>query len=83
MKYYMVVIEEYDNKYDEKPFRVKREGLFKSYREASQYLIDNEFSPHPIYDCFMEEFDTLYFEINDGLGDEEFYYADIEEWKVM
>lgn len=82
LKYYMVIIDEYSFG-AEIPWRTERQGLFKSYREASEWLIDEGFE---LYADKMDWIDELtyhlYFEIPSYLGSES-YIAYIEEWKVL
>lgn len=86
LKYYMVVMEQYD-KGKETPWRTEHNGLFRSYREASTYLIEHElFEVYPTYSCLFDAFGieaySLHFQIGDD-NDDELHIAYIEEWKVL
>ena len=79
-EYFITVIEEYTNTYDERPFNTEREGLFKSYRDASEYLVDEGFDLYTEQYPFTDEWE-LYFEIPSYNGSES-YVGYIEKWKV-
>lgn len=86
LKYYTVMMETYD-KGSEKPWFIEQVGLFKTYRDASEHLINNEmFDVFPEYselwkDLGLEAYD-LHFQIGND-NDDEIHIAYIEEWKVL
>jgi len=85
LKYYIVVMEEFD-KGKEFPWRTEHKGLFKSYRDASTYLIEKEmFDVFPYYNELWEDFDLDPYELHYQIGnfDGECHIAYIEEWKVL
>ena len=79
-KYYIAVIEEYDSPVSESPWRTERQGLFKTYREASEWLIEEGFDVYSELCQLTEEYE-LYFEIGSYMGSES-YEGYIEKWKV-
>lgn len=78
-RYYIVEIEEFDFEADE-PWRTERQGLFKSFRDASEWLIDEGFSVYA-QESFIEGEYYLQFYIDSYMGSES-YEALIEEWFV-
>ena len=86
LKYYMVVMEQYDKGKDS-PWRTEQVGLFRSYREATTYLIEKEmFDVYPTYDTWLEDFGiegySLHFQIGED-HDEEIHIAYIEKWEIL
>lgn len=79
-KYYVVVMEEYEHPYNETPWRIGKEGLFKTYRDASQYLIEEGFEVSLEFNEFTEEYE-IYFEVGNS-DDKEYYFGYVEEWHV-
>lgn len=79
-EYFIVVMEEYTNPYDVSPINAEREGLFRSYRDASLFLINEGFEFYAEYCNFTEEFE-LYYEIPRYMGSE-IYFGYIEKWEV-
>ena len=77
--YYIAVIEEYDHG-TETPWRTERDGLFKTYREASQWLIDEGFDVYS-YKCGLTDEYELFFTIDSYMGSES-YEGYIEKWNV-
>lgn len=86
LKYYTVMMEAYD-KNSEKPWFLEKVGLFKSYRDASEHLINNEmFDVFPEHCGLWEKLGLESYDLHFKIGtedDDEMHIAYIEEWKVL
>ncbi|MFJ7951544.1 hypothetical protein ACIQZG_08455 [Lysinibacillus sp. NPDC096418] len=76
--FYMAHIEEYA-KGSERLVNKESNGLFETFRDASDWLIDEDMEVFAEQDCFTNE-SEIYFELNNG---DEIYVGYIEELHVL
>lgn len=79
-KYYMVEIEEYWKKDDETPWRTEHYGLFRTYQDAVNYLLNEGFNVYAVKDELFGNDYEVYYEIKSEDGQQ--YDAWIKEWLV-
>lgn len=80
MMLYAVVIESYDHEDDDIPFYTEIGGIFKSYRDASEWIVNEGFNVEIIQYLKTYEYD-LHFEIPRQL-ELSYWRAYIEEHSV-
>lgn len=76
--YYMAHIETYE-KGTERVVYKESKGLFKTFRDASAWLINEDMEAFAEHDCFTNDFE-IYFELNNG---DEIYEGYIEKLHVL
>ena len=78
-KYYIAVIEEYwsDNP---RSVSVERKGLFKTYRDASEWILDEGLEPFPVDRLWSDGY-SLYFALNNSK--DESYLGYVEEYEIL
>ncbi|MBG9453298.1 hypothetical protein ABE61_04185 [Lysinibacillus sphaericus] len=76
--YYMAHIETYE-KGSERVVYKESKGLFKTFRDASDWLINEDMEVFSELDCLTDDFE-IYFELNNGC---EIYVGYIEKLHVL